>query len=98
MQTQTAAIEQIEYMRNIDNYNNDVRTKTVQECGINENSSLNLIKSFHVVENYCVNIMHDIFEGIGHYDLAHIIRYYIYDMKFFRSIHWIYAKKHLTYT
>lgn len=63
-------------MRNANNYLKDVAEMNFSETGIYKNSILNSIKHFHVVENYCVDIMHDVFEGICHYDMCHIIKYY----------------------
>lgn len=45
--------------------------------GIKERSLLNSINSFHVTTNYAVCVMHDIFEGVCHYDMCHIINYFI---------------------
>lgn len=45
--------------------------------GVYENSILNKIPSFHVVTNFSVDLMHDIFEGVAHYNLSHIIQHYI---------------------
>lgn len=33
--------------------------------------------------NYCVDVMHDIFEGICHYDMCHVIFYYTQTVKLF---------------
>lgn len=43
---------------------NDKRSKL---CGIRENSIFNQIESFHVTENYVLDIMHDLFEGVCEY-------------------------------
>ena len=69
-------VENRELMRTIDNYSDDVNTNNFMSTGIYGESVLNQINSFHVVTNYCVDIMHDIFEGICHYDMCHIIVYY----------------------
>lgn len=63
-------------LRDQDNYANDLEQNNVTETGISEYCCFNNIPSFHVVDNCCVDIMHDIFEGVCHYDLAHIILYY----------------------
>lgn len=47
------------------------------ETGIYKESLLNQVTSFHVTKNVCVDIMHDLFEGICHYVLCHILNYYI---------------------
>ncbi|CAI6349587.1 unnamed protein product [Macrosiphum euphorbiae] len=49
-------------MRNINNYSQDVAKMNVTQPGIHKNSFLNNITSFHVTQNYCVDIMHDLFE------------------------------------
>lgn len=69
--------EDLNCLRNVQNYSEDIET------GIYKDSFLNQITSFHVTENYCIDIMHDLFEGVCHYDLCHIIRYYIDTAKLF---------------
>ncbi|XP_022164770.1 uncharacterized protein LOC111029861, partial [Myzus persicae] len=63
-------------MRNITNYNNS-------KTGVHGESFLNKIPSFHVTQNYCVDVMHDLFEGICHYDMCHIIKYFTENVKYF---------------
>lgn len=70
-------------MRNIDNYNIDVESKNFSETGIYKASTLNQIHSFHVTKNVCVDTMHDLYEGIYHYDMCHIIKYFINTAKLF---------------
>lgn len=70
-------------MRNIEKYNNDLKKNDFKQTGVRKKSVLNDIKSFHVVNNFAVDVMHDIFEGICHYDIAHILLYYIYECKLF---------------
>lgn len=41
------------------------------------NSLLNDIPSFHVVSNFYVDVMHDVFEGVCHYNICHAINYFI---------------------
>lgn len=64
-------------LRNPLNYANDIEMKDFKSTGIKDYSIFNEIKSFHVTQNFCVDIMHDLFEGICRYDLAKIICYYI---------------------
>jgi hypothetical protein len=59
-------VENKQLMRTVDNYANDVNTNDFLTTGIYKESILNKIYSFHVVSNYCIDIMHDIFEGICH--------------------------------
>lgn len=44
---------------------------------------LNKLPSFHVVTNYYVDVMHDIFEGICHYNMTNAIIYFTQEMKYF---------------
>lgn len=70
-------------IRNIDNYNIDIATQNFSETGIYKESILNTIQSFHVTQNFCVDIMHDLYEGVCHYDMCHIIKYFINTAKLF---------------
>lgn len=80
-ETHRMAIQDDKYMRNLENYRTDVDKHCFEETGIVEDSCLNKIHSFHVVENYAVDIMHDLFEGICHYDVCRIFQYYIDKVK-----------------
>lgn len=44
---------------------------------------LNRVTHFHVTQNFCIGIMHDFFEGICHYDICHILTYFIDTAKLF---------------
>lgn len=69
-------------LRNEINYAEDVSIGEVSLTGIKVNSILNSINSFHVTRNFAVDIMHDIFEGICHFDMCHIIQKLI-EMRYF---------------
>lgn len=69
--------------RNISNYNFDLQKNNPKETGINSECCFNDIPSFHVVENFSVDVMHDIFEGICHYDLCHVIIHFTQIKKYF---------------
>lgn len=71
--TGVLASEIVSSLRNKINYSEDVLKNDLKLTGINENSIFNIISSFHVVENYSVDLMHDIFEGICIYNMCHII-------------------------
>lgn len=43
--------------------------------GIKRDCALNSLKHFHVVENFCIDIMHDLAEGVIPFLLKRIIRY-----------------------
>ncbi|KAK4881412.1 hypothetical protein RN001_004731 [Aquatica leii] len=50
-------------------YENDVVLKNMSLIGIREFCIWNNISSFHVSENFSVNISHDIFEGVAVFDI-----------------------------
>ncbi|XP_022179736.1 uncharacterized protein LOC111040227, partial [Myzus persicae] len=70
-------------LRNTENYEIDVNTENMSETGIVERSIWNTIPSFHVVNNYSVDLMHDILEGVCGYDIFSILRHFIFVMKYF---------------
>lgn len=75
--THTLCAENPNLLRNIHNYDEDVAVIDINSTGIKEVSILNEINSFHVTSNFAVCIMHDIFEGVCHYDMCHIITHCI---------------------
>jgi len=75
--------EDASVMRNIQNYSEDVAKMCFSETGIYNQSIMNSLNSFHVTNNFCADSMHDIFEGVCHYDMCHIIKYYISTVKLF---------------
>lgn len=70
------SIENFELLRN--NYNTDIIIDNFPLTGVYKESLLNKILSFHVTSNYFVDVMHDVFEGVCHYDLCHVIKYEYY--------------------
>lgn len=82
LSTHTACSENPKLLRNIENYNEDVCIADFSTTGIKENSLFNLIDSFHITTNYAVDVMHDIFEGVCHYNMCHIIQKFI-EKKYF---------------
>lgn len=75
--------EDLTCLRNIHNYSVDVASSNFMETGIYKESLLNKVTHFHVTQNFCVDIMHDLFEGICHYDICHILTYFIDTAKLF---------------
>lgn len=72
---------------------NSLRTKEIYESnlqlnncsgnGIKEVCIWNDLDNFYVTDNYSVDIMHDIFEGVCHFDLNVILNYFINEIKIF---------------
>ncbi|XP_055904199.1 uncharacterized protein LOC129940004 [Eupeodes corollae] len=83
LETKSLTIERDDMLRNRSNYEKDVLLNNPSETGIQNYSQLNEIPSFHVVENFCVDLMHDIFEGVCHYDICHVIEYFINKASYF---------------
>lgn len=48
-----------------------------QETGNRGKCAFNTIPSFHVIDNLSVDVMHDVVEGICHYDMANSILHFI---------------------
>lgn len=71
--TQVLSNENTNLLRNKQNYDEHVKINNCKITGIYEESIFNKVYSFHVVTNYSVDIMHDIFEGICMYNMNHII-------------------------
>lgn len=77
LETRHSFTEEINKLRNKTNYTDDIITNNVNETGIRENSIFNNIGTFHVTDNFAVDILHDIFEGILKYDFCNIILLFI---------------------
>lgn len=69
-------------LRNLNNYNADVITNDSSLTGIKEMCTWNDVHSFSVVNNFSVDIMHDLLEGVFKYDLALILNHLIYYSKY----------------
>lgn len=48
-----------------------------QETGNRGKCAFNTIPSFHVIDNLSVDVMHDVVEGICHYDMANSTLHFI---------------------
>lgn len=70
---QKLIVEDINSLRNYENYCKDVEIGKLSLTGISEPCALNLIHKFHATRNFSVDTLHDFFEGCCHYDLCNII-------------------------
>lgn len=77
---QKQTLQSSEMLRTRSNYDADCITKS---HGIQEECVFNTIASFHVVENTCFDVMHDIFEGICRYEIAKLLNILINTDKLF---------------
>lgn len=64
-------------LRTIESYKADCAINNVTETGVRFNSALNELPSFHIVNNFSVDIFHDLAEGTCHYTMIHILREFI---------------------
>ncbi|KAI8122546.1 hypothetical protein CVS40_6741 [Lucilia cuprina] len=83
--TQTETHLNTDMLRNPENYERDFAINDVKLTGVKENSVWNNLKNFHVTENYSVDVMHDLLEGVCHYVLIFILKRFIEDYKFFST-------------
>lgn len=83
LETSYQTVQNDETLRNVQNYENDILINDVKQTGIKENSIFNSLLGFHVTENYSVDIMHDILEGIAHYDIIRLLRIYLFEKNLF---------------
>lgn len=68
-------------LRNREKYNLDVKENNCQQTGIAEECIWNNVLDFHVTENFCVDIMHDLLEGVCNYNMGLILSKLITDTK-----------------
>lgn len=68
--------------RTKNNYEKDVLLNDYKQTGVLENSIFNSVEHFHVTRNFSVDYMHDLYEGICHYNMSKIIWYLTQEKKF----------------
>jgi hypothetical protein len=61
----TVGREAILHRRTKNNYKEDLETGNLSKTGVKCDSIFNSVPNFHITENYCPDIMHDILEGVG---------------------------------
>lgn len=70
-------------LRNAKNYEEDIRLKDVSKTGIKEACVFNNVKGFNIINNFTVDIMHDLLEGVCVYVLRAILFYFIFKKEYF---------------
>ncbi|XP_039310574.1 uncharacterized protein LOC120358896 isoform X1 [Solenopsis invicta] len=75
--SQTTCLEDDYILRTRESYNVDLASANCSINGIKEECVFHAITSFHVVDNAYVDIMHDVLEGIAHYDMIPITNHFI---------------------
>lgn len=81
---QVDCMEKRDNLRNKDLYKQHIEKLkkgeiTLSECGIKKECCLNKLEYWHVVDNFTVDCMHDIFEGWGSLELRCVIKQFIDD-------------------
>ena len=66
-------VEDETLLRTIDTYELDILKNDVYETGIKEKCIFNNIKNLHITENMCVDVTHDLCEGIGAYTIEKVL-------------------------
>lgn len=70
-------------MRTEGNDQQHVTLNDTSSTGIKEDSCLNTLQYFHVTENTCVDIMHNILEGVAPLEIRLMLHHFIYKEKLF---------------
>lgn len=65
-----ATLENTDTVRLIQDYDKHLN----ERIGLKEPCIWNTLNKFHIYDNYCADIMHDLYEGIFRYDMALIIK------------------------
>jgi len=61
----------------------NIITNDISKTGIKEPCVWYQLNNFHLTRNYCVDIMHDLFEGVCNYSLTSLLHNLIFDLKLF---------------
>lgn len=64
-------------------YDLQVEAKDFDSAGIKSRSCFNDLPGYNVIDSMCVDMMHDVLEGVCQYDLGKILNVYIYKKKYF---------------
>lgn len=72
-QCQELAVEDETLVRTINTYESDVLKNDLYGTGIKERCVFNNIKKFHIAENKCVDVDHDVGEGIAAYTISKVV-------------------------
>jgi len=75
--------EDVSALRDKINYEEDIAKNNVSITGIKEICAFNILESFHAVENYSVDIMHNLLEGVCRYEIIYILHYFIVQRQYF---------------
>ncbi len=66
--------EDLALLRDANTHKADLETDDPSKTGLKRDSVLNSLSLYHVTDNVAVDIMHDILEGVGAYELKLVIK------------------------
>jgi len=75
--------ENLLLLRNTKNYEADILINNVSLTGIKNRCIWNELQSYHVITNLVADLMHDILEGVCHYDFCAILEELIFVKRYF---------------
>ncbi|KAJ1520357.1 hypothetical protein ONE63_003492 [Megalurothrips usitatus] len=75
--TEIQTVERADKLRTIQNYEHDLNRRDQISTGIKSKCIWNELSGFHITVNIYLDIMHDIIEGIGVYDMSFVIEYMV---------------------
>lgn len=70
-------------LRNKENYQLHVTQENPSVTGVKGDCCLNSLQYFHITENVCVDVMHDILEGVAPLEIKLMLQQFIYTEKLF---------------
>lgn len=80
----TSSKESVFTLRTVKKYENDIQDpESHKKYGLKERCIFNDLKNFHVIENVCFDVMHDLLEGVCSYVLSQIIIQFVEVDKYF---------------
>lgn len=74
-------VEDVSKIRTKESYSRDVQVSNSSQTGIKEECVFHEVTDFHVTENICVDLMHDVLEGVCMYVMRLIISEYVFGKK-----------------
>jgi hypothetical protein len=77
-ETLTLTMSSINEVRTRDNFEEALNLKNPENTGVYNDSPFNKIKQFHCTNNPSVDLMHDILEGVAHFDISLVLEFCIY--------------------
>lgn len=70
-------MENMQVWRDRKSYEADILMNDMSVTGLKQDSIWNEMNGFHVTDNLSVDVMHDMLEGVCHYDITQIITNFI---------------------